>query len=150
MHAPCSVTQKKIHNLVPLCSMVHALHWRLILSKWHKIYICLSLNAWNAQELNGQLFMANVVLYTVYPIKSAQCFVVLCFFVYYILPNLYYKLHQIPKPKYFSSQLAFVFAQSTEARWLGWELRCSWSSPDRRCSNYIWVINNFIAFYSVS
>ena len=24
--------------------------------------------------------------------------------------------------------------------------RCSWSSADRRCSNYIWVINNFI-FY---
>ena len=25
------------------------------------------------------------------------------------------------------------------------EWRCSWSSTDRRCSNYIWVINNFIA-----
>ena len=24
--------------------------------------------------------------------------------------------------------------------------RCSWSSADRRCSNYIWVINIFIAF----
>ena len=24
--------------------------------------------------------------------------------------------------------------------------RCSWSSADRRCSNYIWVINNFIAY----
>ena len=23
--------------------------------------------------------------------------------------------------------------------------RCSWSSADRRCSNYIWVIDNFIA-----
>ena len=23
--------------------------------------------------------------------------------------------------------------------------RCSWSSADRRCSNYIWVINNYIA-----
>ena len=26
------------------------------------------------------------------------------------------------------------------------EWRCSWSSADRRCSNYIWVINNFIAY----
>ena len=26
------------------------------------------------------------------------------------------------------------------------EWRCSWSSADRQCSNYIWVINNFIAF----
>ena len=25
-----------------------------------------------------------------------------------------------------------------------WEWRCSWSSADRRCSNYIWVINNFL------
>ena len=29
---------------------------------------------------------------------------------------------------------------------LSWEWRCSWSSADRRCSNYIWVINNFIAY----
>ena len=26
-----------------------------------------------------------------------------------------------------------------------WERRCSWSSADRRCSIYIWVINKFIA-----
>ena len=26
------------------------------------------------------------------------------------------------------------------------EWRCSWSSADRQCSNYIWVINNFIAY----
>ena len=29
---------------------------------------------------------------------------------------------------------------------LSWEWRCSWSSADRRCSNCIWVINNFIAY----
>ena len=35
--------------------------------------------------------------------------------------------------------------------WINWsqvssrEWRCSWSGADRRCSNYIWVINNFIA-----
>ena len=28
---------------------------------------------------------------------------------------------------------------------LSWEWRCSWSSADRRCSNYFWVINNLIA-----
>ena len=26
------------------------------------------------------------------------------------------------------------------------EWRCSWSSADRRCSNYIWVISNLIAY----
>ena len=29
---------------------------------------------------------------------------------------------------------------------LSWEWRCSWSSADRRCSNYIWVLNNIIAY----
>ena len=33
---------------------------------------------------------------------------------------------------------------------LSWEWRCSWSSADRRCSNYIWVINNFIAYQGVT
>ena len=32
--------------------------------------------------------------------------------------NIYYKLHQIPKIKYMSSRLAFVFAQSIETRCL--------------------------------
>ena len=29
---------------------------------------------------------------------------------------------------------------------LSWEWRCSWSSADRRCCNYIWVINSCIAY----
>ena len=29
---------------------------------------------------------------------------------------------------------------------LNGEWRCSWSSADRRCFNYIWVINNLIAY----
>ena len=38
-------------------------------------------------------------------------------------------------------------------RWsqvLSWEWRCSWSSADRRCSNYVLVINNLIAYQSAS
>ena len=30
------------------------------------------------------------------------------------------------------------------------EWRCSWSNADRRCSNYIWVIDNFIAYGGAS
>ena len=33
---------------------------------------------------------------------------------------------------------------------LSGEWRCSWSSADRRCANFIWVINNLIAYYSAS
>ena len=29
---------------------------------------------------------------------------------------------------------------------LSQEWRCGWSNADRRCSNYIWVINNFISY----
>ena len=28
--------------------------------------------------------------------------------------------------------------------------RCRWSSANRRCSNYIWVINNYIAHYGAT
>ena len=30
------------------------------------------------------------------------------------------------------------------------EWRCSWSSADRRCSNYIWVMNNFISCWGAT
>ena len=30
------------------------------------------------------------------------------------------------------------------------EWRCSWSSADRRCFNYIWVIDNFIAYWGAT
>ena len=48
----------------------------------------------------------------------------------YIPYNLYYKAHQI-------FDWSQVFSR---------ERRCSWSSADRRCYNYIWEISNFIAF----
>ena len=58
-------------------------------------------------------------------------------------------MHQIPKLNCFLSCLAVVLAQSIEAR-CSREWRCSWSSTDRPCSNYIWVINNFIAHWGVT
>ena len=33
---------------------------------------------------------------------------------------------------------------------VSWEWRCIWSSADRWCSNYIWVINNFIAYWGAT
>ena len=46
------------------------------------------------------------------------------------------------------SRLAVVVAQSSQV--LSREWRCSWSSADRRCSNYIWVISNCIAYLGVA
>ena len=83
-------------------------------------------------------------------------------------------MHQIPKLEWFSSRLAVAFAQSIQARCcfkhiylttigkqftticpscgqvLSREWRCSWSSADRRCSNYIWVIDNLIGYQGAS
>ena len=42
--------------------------------------------------------------------------------------------------------LAATFAESPWSQMLSRERRCSWSSADRRCSNYIWLIDNFIAY----
>ena len=33
---------------------------------------------------------------------------------------------------------------------ISWKWRCSPSSTNRRCSNYIWVINNFIVYWGVA
>ena len=55
----------------------------------------------------------------------------------------------MPKHKRFSSRLAVVFAQSIEDM-CSVENEDSRSSADRRCSNYIWVINNFIAYQGAS
>ena len=60
--------------------------------------------------------------------------------------SLQYKTRQIPTLKGFSDCLAPVFAESLEAR-------CQVENEDvacRRCSNYIWVIENFIAYYGAS
>ena len=61
--------------------------------------------------------------------------------------SLYYNTHQIPTPKRFLDCLVAVFAETLEARCqVENEDVVSWSSADRRCSNYIWVIDNFIAY----
>ena len=39
--------------------------------------------------------------------------------------------------------------QIHESQVLSREWRCNWSSADRQCSNYIWVINNFIGYWGV-
>ena len=60
--------------------------------------------------------------------------------------NLQYKPHQIPKNKCFSSRRAVRCLDPihwTQMLSSEWRYNCT----DRRCSNYIWVINNFIAYW---
>ena len=45
----------------------------------------------------------------------------------------------------FSGLCAIFLSQVLSGEW-----RCSWSSADRGCSNYIWVIDNLIAYQGAS
>ena len=65
--------------------------------------------------------------------------------------NFYYSYRQISnisaqnkKNKCFSTRLSVVLMKFSQV--LSQEWRCSWSSADRRCSKYSWVINNCIAY----
>ena len=60
----------------------------------------------------------------------------------------YRKISNIRRPKSQDSNVSPLSLQFS-IHWsqvLSGEWRCSWSSADRRCSNYIWVINNLIAY----
>ena len=65
------------------------------------------------------------------------------------LINSYHKTSSISSTKSQSLNVSCIFLQLSSLNPLepGVKLRmkCSWSSADRRCSNYIWLINNFIA-----
>ena len=63
--------------------------------------------------------------------------------------NYYYRKLRTKSPNLNVSSLGFQFAVY-RSQVLSREWRCSWSSADRRCSNYIWVINNLIAYQSAS
>ena len=60
-----------------------------------------------------------------------------------LLSNLKYKMHQIPKMFVVLSCTCLFAIYWSQV--LSWKWRCSWSSAEKRCSNYIWVIDNFIA-----
>ena len=79
------------------------------------------------------------------PIQFVEAFV---WHVWIILPSNYqymlyrhiqYKPRQIPKLFLISSCSCLCAIYWSHV--LSWEWRCIWSSADRRCSNYIWVIN---------
>ena len=58
----------------------------------------------------------------------------------------WYKIHQIPKLKFFLPHLAVVFVHCIEARCYVENEHVVGSSAERQCSNYFWVLNNFVAY----
>ena len=60
----------------------------------------------------------------------------------YIAPN--------PKTYIFVASSCSCLCPIHWSKMLSGEWRCSWSSAGRRWSKYIWVINNFIAYYGAT
>ena len=60
--------------------------------------------------------------------------------------SLLYKRQQIPKTLMYLASSCSSLCPIHWSQVLSREWRCSWSSVDRRCFNYIWVINNCIAY----
>ena len=68
--------------------------------------------------------------------------------------DVYRKIYNISRTNSLNSNVSCLGLQlSCAIYWsqvMGGEWRCSWSSADRRCSKYIWVIVNFIANFIAS
>ena len=62
---------------------------------------------------------------------------------YTILPS---NLYQIPKLSNISHLALQLLLPNPLSQVLSQEWRCSWSRANRWCSNYNWVVNNFIAY----
>ena len=65
------------------------------------------------------------------------------------LKNVYRQISDIKLTKFQNFNLSGLILQLSLPNPLkprSREWRCSWSSADRRCSSYIWVINKFIAY----
>ena len=63
--------------------------------------------------------------------------------------NLWYKSPN-PNTQMFLGSSCRCLCQIYQSQVLSPEWRCRWSSTDRQCSNYIWVINNFITYQGAS
>ena len=72
----------------------------------------------------------------------------------YVEISMYRKISNIRRTKFQNSTASRIVLQlslpnplKSCVKSLSREWRCSWSSADRRCSNYIWVNNNYIAYH---
>ena len=67
-----------------------------------------------------------------------------------ILNIIYRKISNIRHTNPETKMFLFLICSCLCVIHLSRERRCSWSSAERRCSNYIWVMNNFITHWGAS
>ena len=115
--------------------------WNNILKKNKKTNSCLSVKIYSPGKQNHlhvslQLSISCLLLINLEARTSAAT-----------IPT-YHKTSSISCTKYQNLNVSCLVLQLSLLNPLkpGRKWRCSWSSADRRCTNYIWVINNFIDY----
>ena len=124
--------------------------WVAILRKPLDAYSLLRSSAFR-MRIQAKWFVKTIfelILYILlFACVTAMSFLTYSFFRYTCFTNHIY--HQISnvrrtKPQYLNICSCLYLIQWSHV--LSQEWRCNCSSADRRCSNYIWVINNFIGY----
>ena len=133
------VTLQWNHSIQEVTPFLSVHKWEALTSKSYIFTLRQSMAHQSAVQVGMQCINEYSEVHFLFPSASFK-----------VPSNLLYKLHQVTKLKCFLSRLAVVFAQIHWSQVFSREWRCSWSSTDRWCSNYIWVINNFIVSWDVS
>ena len=115
----------------------------MLLTKWW--ISCLNLYSWLIITLNILKMLNDIPNHC---LRNLEIFTEVFIYIYYLI--IYRKTSGISRTKSQNLNPSCIPLQLSSLHpvkpVLSWEWRCSWSSADRRCSNYIWVINNFIAY----
>ena len=119
-----------------------------ILVRWH-LYIELGLKfLYKTPSLNDLLLRWLQPLCRIYhKTCTLLCFACLCC-GYNMGTTVKSLIYGTPNPKTYMILVLFCICLCPIywSQVLSREWRCSWSSAGRRCSNYIWVINNLVAY----
>ena len=137
-----SISASITHFLQPQQKYLNLLNWEQIAcnpqAELKSIHVFYSINL--ANLFSCYFFYFSIVTFFL--------LLLLLFFLllFFLLPHCYFLSCYFFSCYFFSVTFSPVTFFPTITKSLSSEWRCSWSSADRRCSNYIWVINNFIAY----
>ena len=128
-------------------------HWLSQMAHWH-MHVTYMVKAKNT----GWIFAVKCVQVTVKLHPARHFETILCIDGYANMTSttmwIWWKnYHQISNTRHTRTQNFLSCSCPCPIHWsqvLSREWRCSWSSADRGCSNYIWVINSAIAYQGMT
>ena len=137
---------KKMHLKMPSAYMAAILSGQNVISTWHcpcEIGWSLPLSLHGTFQCEVTIYDANIYIYIIITSVAAKLVIPAGKYSTYIPSNLKYKSHRFP---YLNVSSSSCFRPIHWRHVFSREWRCSWSSADMWCSNYIWVINNVIVY----